>query len=445
MKKLILISLTSLLLSPIANGQTLVNNGAIFAVTPGGVMSVKTDGINVGSGSFENLASNTGIFRNAGFVEIEGSFVNTSGVADGFGTNTGVYKVQGDWDNNASFTADSSTVILYGPAQAIKGSNATAFYNLIDTLPASVKTQQIDASVAGIFTLYNCEHATANYYLNILNPSPTAIVENTYLDAFVSSTGNGRLLWNTNQKAEYIFPTGINENGPKIREVSITPPNSTPRTYSVRFADYAGSSNTTTTDGYDTAQKSGYISKVNDVYYHLVNAHGNTDPADLAIYFDPTVDPAWQSIARWQVVPQWQDLQNTALLADARGAPRYKIVKSAWLPTNDTAFALVDTIAVKADFAFPSAFVGDGQGIPNANTYFGIINQAGLVTLKELSVFNRWGEMVFDSNRDGNQNWNGHFNGKLQPQGNYVYRAVVVNNSTGKQYPLVTGNVALLW
>ena len=53
--------------------------------------------------------------------------------------------------------------------------------------------------------------------------------------------------------------------------------------------------------------------------------------------------------------------------------------------------------------------------------------------------------MVFDSKRDGNLAWYGHFNGKLQPQGNYVYRAIVTNNATGKQYPLVTGNVSLLW
>jgi gliding motility-associated-like protein len=250
----------------------------------------------------------------------------------------------------------------------------------------------------------------------------------------------------TNQSAEYVFPTGISESGSaKLREASITPPNNTStRTYSVRFADYQGTTNTTTTDGYDTAQKAGNIGEVNDVYYHLISST-STDPANLAIFFDPTVDPHWQSIGRWQTVPQWQDLQNTVTIADPRGTPRYKVVKSGWVPTSDEAHALVDSVAVKADFAFPTAFVADGQGIPQENTVFTIINQADIVTLRELSVFNRWGEMVFDSKRDGTNAWNGHFNGKLQPQANYVYRAVVVNNASGKQYPLVTGNVALLW
>jgi len=452
-KKLILFC-TATAFIQLAQAQTFVNNGATVAVTPGAVMIVKTDGVTLGSGSLENIASTTGILRNAGQVVIEGSFVNTSGTADGFGANTGNYWVQGDWQNDATFTADGSTVTLYGPTQAIKGSNVTTFFNLRDSLPSSVKTQEIDANVKNEFTIYSTvEHASANYNLNIQNPSPAAIViaQADVNDAFVSSTGAGRLVRSTNQRAEYIFPTGIAENGAKIREASITPVNNTPRTYAIRYADNRFTTNTTTTDGYDTARKSGYVGVVNDDYYHLVSANGNTDPADLAIFFDPTTDPIHQSIARWQVVPEWEDLLNTATVAGQAGSPRYKVVKSAWVPTTDQAHALTDTIAVKKDFNFPTAFVGDcnncsgGSATSGNNGVFGIINQANLVTLNELSVFNRWGEMVFDSKRDGVQDWNGHFNGKLQPQGNYVFRAVVTNNSTGKQYPLVTGNVALLW
>ena len=105
------------------------------------------------------------------------------------------------------------------------------------------------------------------------------------------------------------------------------------------------------------------------MYYHLVNAGTNVDPATLAIYYQPTVDPAWQSIARWQVVPQWQDLQNTVEVADARSggiSGRIKVVKSAWIPSSaDTAYALVDTIAVSTDFNFPTAFIGYCQTYRN--------------------------------------------------------------------------------
>lgn len=452
MKKIILFCLANVLLY-CADGQTFVNNGAVVVLTQGAEMIVKTDGFTPGSGSLENIAGSTGIFRNAGTLYIEGGFVNTSGVADGFGTNTGQYRIQGDWENDSIFTADQCTVVLYGTNQVIKGvldnttPNPTTFYNLVDTLAGSVKTQEVDAYVTDTFTMYSSEHATGNHFLTILRPSPDAIyIPTSELNgAFVSSTGNGRLVRNTNQKAEYIFPTGINEGGPKIREASITPSTTQPLIYSVRFADYAFNTNTTTTDGYDTIRKALSVGEVNDVYYHLISSNGSTAPADYTIFFDPAIDWHWTSMARWQIVPQWQDFQNTEGLADPRGTGRVKIAKIALVPNADTVFALVDSIVHKADFAFPTAFVAEGQGIAPENTYFTIINQADLVTLQELSVFNRWGEMVFDSKRDGNKAWYGHFNGKLQPQGNYVYRAVVTNNTSGKQYPLVTGNVALLW
>ena len=446
MKKLLLICVANIMLFQV-NGQTFVNNGATVAVKPGAVMIVRTDGVTTGSGSLENIAGSTGVLKNAGQVIVEGSFVNTSGVADGFGTNTGEYRVQGDWDNNATFTADNSTVTLYGSSQAIKGTSPTTFYNLRDTLPGSVKTQEVNAFVSNIFSIYTSQHATANYDLTILNPDPNAIVQDDINAAYVSSTLNGRLVRYTNQKAEYLFPTGILESNPKIREVSIVPANATPRIYRVRYANNPFAPNTTTVDGYDTATKAGTVHVVNDVYYHLVTASDN-DPADMSIFFDPTADNQWQSIGRWQVVPQWQDLLTCSTLPDPRtpSSGRLKLAKSSWTPTaNDSAHALIDTLSVKTDFNFPNAFVADGQGMPIENTTFGIINQNNLVTLEELSVFNRWGEMVFDSKREGTQNWNGHYNGKLAAQGNYVYRAVVRNNATGKQYPLVTGNVSLIW
>jgi hypothetical protein len=53
--------------------------------------------------------------------------------------------------------------------------------------------------------------------------------------------------------------------------------------------------------------------------------------------------------------------------------------------------------------------------------------------------------MVFNSKRDGTDKWNGHYQGKLQVQGNYVFLATVRNKVTNKTYPTVTGNLSLLW
>jgi gliding motility-associated-like protein len=457
MKKLLLVFLAGAAYTA-SYAQTFVNRGAPVAVTQGGLMIVKTDGITLGSGSLENDAQASGSFKNKGLVVVEGSFVNTSGVADGYASNTGEYRVQKDWTNNGTFTADQSLVTLYGTNQNIGGRSTNTFYNLTDSTPIGLGTKiQTDGDVTVTNTLWlsGSEHATAGYQLYVTNANPTAIVQNGVNDdavrnGFVSSTGYGRLVRATNQKAEYIFPTGVNAGGvAKIREASIVPANTQARTYKVRLADDYPSTTTTSTDGYDTLKKSGGISEVNDVFYHIVVASDNASPADLSIFSDQVADggnPTWTSIGNWRTaVPQWENMQDVATLQGQPNTGRVKFTKGAWTPTTDTIFALIDTIPIKKDFNFPTAFIPDANGVDPNNTVFQIINVGDIVSLDELSVFNRWGEMVFNSKRDGVDKWNGHYQGKLQQQGNYVYLAKVRNKQTQKLYPTVTGNVALIW
>ena len=62
-----------------------------------------------------------------------------------------------------------------------------------------------------------------------------------------------------------------------------------------------------------------------------------------------------------------------------------------------------------------------------------------------MKVFDRWGEEVFDSQRDGTLNWDGRVRGQpLQPMGNYVYMVKVKIIATGEE-KVVRGNLALIW
>ena len=310
------------------------------------------------------------------------------------------------------------------------------------------------SSWAIVLWLSGSEHATAGFQLYVTNTDPAAIVQNgvnndAVRNGFVSSTGLGRLVRATNQKAEYIFPTGVNAGGvAKIREASVVPANTQARSYRVRLADDYPSTTTTSTDGYDTLKKSGGISEVNDVFYHIVVASDNS-PADLSIFSDQVSDggnPTWTSIGNWRtIVPQWENMQDVATVQGQPNTGRVKFARGAWTPTTDSIFALIDTIPIKRDFNFPTAFLPGGNTPHDENTFFTIINQGDIVSLDELSVFNRWGEMVFDSKRDGIDKWDGKFQGKLQLQGNYVYLAKVRNRQTNKLYPTVTGNVSLVW
>ena len=61
--------------------------------------------------------------------------------------------------------------------------------------------------------------------------------------------------------------------------------------------------------------------------------------------------------------------------------------------------------------------------MPNLNDKFGIITLAD-VTMNLFSVFNRWGQLIFQTN-DPNTKWDGTFKEVLCPIEVYVYLADV--------------------
>lgn len=88
----------------------------------------------------------------------------------------------------------------------------------------------------------------------------------------------------------------------------------------------------------------------------------------------------------------------------------------------------------------PNAFTPDGDGI---NDYFfprQFLSQG--VTGFSMQVFNRWGQIVFETTQTDGRGWDGRFNGEAQPQGVYIYRInVVLKNARVENYD---GNVTLL-
>ncbi len=67
-------------------------------------------------------------------------------------------------------------------------------------------------------------------------------------------------------------------------------------------------------------------------------------------------------------------------------------------------------------FSVPNAFTPNGD---NLNDCFGIRNW-GSVTLQQFTIYNRWGQKVFETN-DPNACWDGTFQGVMQPAGSFVY------------------------
>ena len=66
----------------------------------------------------------------------------------------------------------------------------------------------------------------------------------------------------------------------------------------------------------------------------------------------------------------------------------------------------------------------------------------GLFNTETFKVFNRWGEMVYQT-KDVTQGWDGTHDGNDANMGTYVYLLSGESSSTGKTY-FLKGNVVLL-
>lgn len=88
----------------------------------------------------------------------------------------------------------------------------------------------------------------------------------------------------------------------------------------------------------------------------------------------------------------------------------------------------------------PNAFTPNGDGV---NDYF-FPRQllSGNITMFHMQVFNRWGQVVFESRRGDGRGWDGKFNGKEQPEGVYLYR--IETDIAGAHREMYQGNVTLI-
>jgi gliding motility-associated-like protein len=104
--------------------------------------------------------------------------------------------------------------------------------------------------------------------------------------------------------------------------------------------------------------------------------------------------------------------------------------------------ATTETIEVKKDcyIDIPNAFTPNGDDI---NDYFfprQLLSRS--VTKFSMQIFNRWGQLIFETKQTNGRGWDGRFNQASQPQGVYVYLIdVEIDGSHVEQYK---GNVTLI-
>jgi len=101
-----------------------------------------------------------------------------------------------------------------------------------------------------------------------------------------------------------------------------------------------------------------------------------------------------------------------------------------------------ETVTITKDcyIDIPNAFTPNGDG---ENDYFfprQLLSKK--VTRFKMQLFNRWGQLIFETNGTNGRGWDGKFNGQAQPEGIYIYLInVTIDDNREEHYG---GNVTLI-
>jgi gliding motility-associated-like protein len=110
--------------------------------------------------------------------------------------------------------------------------------------------------------------------------------------------------------------------------------------------------------------------------------------------------------------------------------------------TNKEGCSTVEQVTVRKDcyLDIPNAFTPNGDGINDHFFPRQLLSKS--ITSFRMQVFNRWGQVVFETRRRDGRGWDGKFNGKDQPGGVYIYLIEAgIAGSIDEKYQ---GNVTLI-
>ncbi|HET6255632.1 MAG TPA: PKD domain-containing protein [Puia sp.] len=160
-------------------------------------------------------------------------------------------------------------------------------------------------------------------------------------------------------------------------------------------------------------------------------------PVTIPFTYSPDVTTwAWQPAANLSCT----DCANPS--ATLTFAQTYSVLVTDSNNCTDTASILINTICDEGNYFFPNTFSPNGDGV---NDYF-YPRGSGLYNIQSLTIFNRWGQIVFQrKNFPANSEtmgWDGTFNGNPAPMDAYVYIAEVICNNA--QVVAIHGNVTLV-
>ena len=387
-----------------AQTEFVVNKGTDIRINPGCQVIFAEGGIQNQSGEFSN----------AGEVVIEGNVIN-DGTLSG-GTNSGIFRVLNDVENNGLMQPGQSLFELYGDAQFLTGNQQLNFYDLTLT-GGGIKYMQQDISTGGTLDLTDRELRAATNTVFHTNTTAASVLA-VHDQGFISADAGGGLSRVTAGSSDFYFPVGSTVNNFKIRPVTIAPFGGD-NTYKVRYAPGPTP---------NSIQRGPELFYVNPIFYHEMERTDGVSDAKITVFYDDIEDGFFETLAHLET-DFWRDNVGTVEGPTLGSGPELKSFET---PVYTFASKEVALAAFATELFVPNVFS------PNEDGRNDIFKPRGTEPFNyEMRIYDRWGNLVFSSD-DMEVGWDGTFNGTPMNSAVFVYYIL----SGGEV--LEKGNVTLL-
>lgn len=125
------------------------------------------------------------------------------------------------------------------------------------------------------------------------------------------------------------------------------------------------------------------------------------------------------SIYEWTPTDWLNNPKKANPISNPKNDIEYTVKVSNDIGCVDTDKILVKYYKVLPDIYLPNAFSPNGDGINDIIRPIAL----GIKSIEIFSIFNRWGELIFNTSQIG-KGWDGKFKGKKQENGTYVWYAI---------------------
>lgn len=317
-----------------AGAQIFFSNGATVQINSGAVVHSNGGMEIINSSAFVNDGDLT-VTKNSTFPSPGNFELNSSANVSG----DGIFQVEQDWINDATFSGNNGTVELFGDTeQFITSTNGTitTFNNLTLTgtgigndRKKTLLNVNANTGANGILTINDRELSTDVNSFFVLNSSSAAVTNNTTpgSEGFVSSLAPGVLSRETNSTSVYLFPTGSSVGTTRYRPIEVTPTAVAGNTYTVRMIN-----NDPNTDGFNRSVNDGIMCELNPIYYHAIQRSAGATSADIKMFYINAADGSWNGMAHWRNTnTMWNDMST---MTYGTSGVFNTVNRSAWLFAN---------------------------------------------------------------------------------------------------------------